>query len=341
MTDFGRARPIAEAVRALLTQIGGATAWRLELHSSELAQRQVFSAAGEEMRLDGESPQSAGSMAPLPMEDGIHAERRPAALAGSGTDPLQEGETLVFTAEVDRHWRLSGEIFFADGARLPGGDKAERALIKALTELAFAHVKSCRSRREATALRDLLTSLAVAIVIVDPSGEIVLDVRPKGVGPDGGGERQSPIPLTRAMLARLVKETKSSLSSKNPTGKARPYFHKTIRAHGQVASMVYVVPLLAPDGSDQTEDLFAVLLPIKPGALRNEMLEDAFSLTPAEAKVVGRIIAGKQIKEVSEELDLSHHTVRTYLKRSFIKVGVNNQPQLISRVNMISLPLRE
>jgi DNA-binding CsgD family transcriptional regulator len=55
-----------------------------------------------------------------------------------------------------------------------------------------------------------------------------------------------------------------------------------------------------------------------------------FGLTRAEDRLVKRLIGGANIEELSEALGISVETARTHVRRSYVKIGVNNREQLFA-----------
>jgi len=56
------------------------------------------------------------------------------------------------------------------------------------------------------------------------------------------------------------------------------------------------------------------------------------ALSPQQARIVGLILRGMRDKQIAAELGLSVPTVRTYLSRVFVRVGVQDRVELILRV---------
>ncbi len=77
--------------------------------------------------------------------------------------------------------------------------------------------------------------------------------------------------------------------------------------------------------------------PDRPQEAQSELLQRLFGLTPAEARVVERVVAGKSVAEIVEELGLSQYTVRQHLSVAFEKTGTKRQSQLVKRV--LSTPI--
>ncbi|MCL4794789.1 MAG: helix-turn-helix transcriptional regulator [Bryobacteraceae bacterium] len=62
---------------------------------------------------------------------------------------------------------------------------------------------------------------------------------------------------------------------------------------------------------------------------RRQMLVRRYRMTPAEVRLAELIMDGHQPRSAAETLDVSIHTVRTYLKRLYMKVGVKNLAGLV------------
>ena len=62
----------------------------------------------------------------------------------------------------------------------------------------------------------------------------------------------------------------------------------------------------------------------EPAALGHEV-----GLTPREADIVARIVAGLSNREISEELVLSVNSVKTYIRSAYRKMGVDRRTQAV------------
>jgi len=58
-------------------------------------------------------------------------------------------------------------------------------------------------------------------------------------------------------------------------------------------------------------------------------LRERFALTAAECRVAAEIAEGRKPTEIARQLGLSVHTVRSHLKRIFVKAGVHSQAGLV------------
>ncbi len=69
------------------------------------------------------------------------------------------------------------------------------------------------------------------------------------------------------------------------------------------------------------------------------LLCELLSLTPAEARVAGKLALGRSLEEIAADLGISLETARTHAKRALSKTGTERQGELISLI-LRSVPLR-
>jgi len=72
--------------------------------------------------------------------------------------------------------------------------------------------------------------------------------------------------------------------------------------------------------------------PDLPQETQIELLQRLFGLTSAQASLTERLVAGRPVKKVAEDLGLTEHTVRSSIKDIFVKVGVSRQTELVKLV---------
>lgn len=70
------------------------------------------------------------------------------------------------------------------------------------------------------------------------------------------------------------------------------------------------------------------------------VLCELFSLTPAKARVAGKLALGRSAEEIAVEAKISIETVRTHIKRTLSKTGTERQGELISLI-LRSVPVRQ
>lgn len=65
------------------------------------------------------------------------------------------------------------------------------------------------------------------------------------------------------------------------------------------------------------------------GEFPEQVARSLYDLTPAEARLAGKLLGGKHLKEIAGELDVSIHTVRAQMKSIFAKTGTSGQSELV------------
>lgn len=63
-----------------------------------------------------------------------------------------------------------------------------------------------------------------------------------------------------------------------------------------------------------------------------EALRHRLGLTRRECEVVQAVFSGAPAVRAGEVLGVSQHTVQTYLKRVYTKLGVHSKPELVVRI---------
>jgi DNA-binding CsgD family transcriptional regulator len=59
------------------------------------------------------------------------------------------------------------------------------------------------------------------------------------------------------------------------------------------------------------------------------LLKNRFGLTPAEARLVLRLVSGGSLRSAARALGIKYETVRTHLKSIFQKTGTRRQAELV------------
>lgn len=66
--------------------------------------------------------------------------------------------------------------------------------------------------------------------------------------------------------------------------------------------------------------------------LTAEILASLYRLTKAETRLALQVVEGKSPAEAASEMGVTIHTVRTYLKRLYLKAGVKSQAALVHKL---------
>lgn len=236
--------------------------------------------------------------------------------------PVGQSEMLTGVVVIDRNG-FSGSTF-----------GSETQFVGFLRGLAANVSRERRLENEEWAMRQLLSSLAIQCILVDRSGKIILQTVKDAADVDESDPRQR----RKALRTRGIIKTILAQYSAKSNEQARSLTVATISGQNGEQTPLYIMPLTK--NSDKSDpELLALLLPRSSAPPSTAALAASLSLTVAEAKVVQRMTAGKNIRRIAEEMSLTEQTVRTYLKRTYAKLGVSSQCELIARVTDVSIPL--
>jgi DNA-binding CsgD family transcriptional regulator len=86
------------------------------------------------------------------------------------------------------------------------------------------------------------------------------------------------------------------------------------RRRGKAARIGALAPVVVDEGSEMPQ---------------MEFLKNRFDLTPAEARLVARLITGESLQPCAKALGIKYETVRTYLKSVFQKTKTRRQAELV------------
>ncbi|WP_158263628.1 helix-turn-helix transcriptional regulator [Aliiruegeria haliotis] len=254
-------------------------------------------------------------------------------------DNASEDPLLVFVHPVETGQVLSGGLVLDRKAIGGFGFAGVENLLSFLGTQAACAARWRNLEEERRAIGKLISALALQCVIVDRNGRIVYEnTRNRGNLAATGrpNERRGATrgAIVRSMIDQAVTEYRAS-----STAQKRRYHVVAVSRNTREVVPLYIVPLSALTSDKEDAEFLALLVPSPTEPIQKEALVRAFSLTPAEAKVVRRIIAGMNIKDIARETVLTEQTVRTYLKHSYEKLGVSSKSELVAKVVSLSIPL--
>ncbi len=108
----------------------------------------------------------------------------------------------------------------------------------------------------------------------------------------------------------------------------------------RAAAVLHMLPVLG-EARDVFWDGGFILVVSRPGsgrALKSEMLQSLYDLTPAEARLARNLANGLSPDDIAVQTGITIATVRSQLKSLFTKLGVNRQAQLVSLLAGLVLP---
>lgn len=190
-----------------------------------------------------------------------------------------------------------------------------------------------------------LDSLAIGVVMLDPTGEVVeMNRRARAMLARRDGlvlaqRRLSAVsPQDRTLLQRLLVEA----LERRGNGVPRPGGTLRIeRDGGRSAYLVAILPARVGDLALAGPGLGALVLIRDPDAgplLSIDALREAYGLTAAEARLAACLARRPGLVAAAKELGIAHETARQHLKRILLKTGCSGQPELVAML-AADLPL--
>lgn len=108
------------------------------------------------------------------------------------------------------------------------------------------------------------------------------------------------------------------------------------RVSGKNPYLMLLIPMRIQPVSGRLHSGTVILLQVHdPAAIDKRVVDDLelfYDLTAAEAEVCERLCRSKRLTGVADELGVSVNTAKTHLIRSFRKIGVNSQAELLQRL---------
>lgn len=105
---------------------------------------------------------------------------------------------------------------------------------------------------------------------------------------------------------------------------------------GKLPFLAWVTPLT--NGREGLSyHVMTIYDPERSSELSRACLVAAYRFTKAELRLVEQLLQGRVPAEAAEALGVTIHTVRTYLKRLYQKVGVRSQATLVRKLFQVSL----
>jgi DNA-binding CsgD family transcriptional regulator/PAS domain-containing protein len=198
------------------------------------------------------------------------------------------------------------------------------------------------ARVEASQYRTALDALSTSVFFVDCDGRVhYANQSAEALLRDGAhitvaaGRLMPSDPAVRAALADTLLRTRSSDPELGGRGIGIP-----LAGSDRAPTVAYVLPLMASVAQSLYRPATAAVFISNQVSVPppSSVLETLYDLTPAEARVMLHISAGKSIADVSDTLGLSQNTVKTHLSRVYGKSGTNKQSDLVKLVLSLAPP---
>ena len=76
-------------------------------------------------------------------------------------------------------------------------------------------------------------------------------------------------------------------------------------------------------------------------AIPEEVREQAAQLTDQERQVLAQLLHTARYQDIADSLGISINTVRTHIRNSYRKLGVNKRKQAVARAHALGLTTRD
>lgn len=190
-------------------------------------------------------------------------------------------------------------------------------------------------------LRSTLDALSTGVVVIDQRGRILH----ANVAAERMLSKGDPILSARGVLLTRDINSRGPLqvavagaTNANHPDSRRGYSVPATWSSG-APCILYVLPM-GETGlriSGVSSPMTAVFVALNENqAVPIEAIATLFDLTPAETRVYGEIIYGRQPKEIAAVLGVEITTVKTHLRRIFMKTGTRRQAELIQLANSLA-----
>jgi DNA-binding CsgD family transcriptional regulator len=89
----------------------------------------------------------------------------------------------------------------------------------------------------------------------------------------------------------------------------------------------FLFAVIGPVPGDREPELALIVVPQFDAGAGARRIAAAFALSWVEERIVSRILCGRCPRVIGTELGFTEETVRTYIKRIMIKIGINRQSE--------------
>ena len=190
---------------------------------------------------------------------------------------------------------------------------------------------------EKARLSETLDTLKLGVVLADQDSRILHANRSaehmmRNGGPvrDGGGRLHAEDATASAEIKAAI-----GIAARNESEIGKTGLSVRLSSDSKAPVVAHVLPLAKGDIRTRLDPTAVAAVFINSnGEDENKILATsaAFSLTPAETRVLHRVLSGRNVSEAAHDLGVAASTVRTHLDNIFLKTGVSRQGELVRLV---------
>lgn len=206
------------------------------------------------------------------------------------------------------------------------------ALMPHLQNAVQTHRRLAALRLEEHAILDALERLPFGVLLIDGENVMFINAEARRIiaTRDGISLRHESLVAARPKDTQMLRALLASAALPGGHGGhlalSRPSLRRPLG--------VDIAPLLLPPDQGVPSRIVAMFLVDPEREHENDatLFARLYGLTPAEASLVARLIAGDTIEEAAERRQITRETARTHLKRILRKTGARRQPELLRRL---------
>jgi DNA-binding CsgD family transcriptional regulator len=190
----------------------------------------------------------------------------------------------------------------------------------AVEEITLAHM----ARRMAATL----DALKLGVVLANADGRILYANRAAQEMMRDGGPLRDRDGILRAESGAASAEIRAAIRHAGGCGNGRTSLAVRLTEPDHTPVVAHVLALAA--GRAEPAAVAAVFInPTVDNGSSAQAVAATFGLTPAETRVLGRVLSGCSVVKAAAELGIAPTTARTHLDSIFAKTGVSRQSQLL------------
>lgn len=258
-------------------------------------------------------------------------------------DQAQLMTTVVFGPDSASGVTVTGCSFFR-GIEAPLFSEQDREQLKLLVphmSRSLGVMQRIRSAELAVATSlAALDRLPNGVLLTDASGTVTFANRSaQNMLEDSDGLRLRKLTDTAGLGDLVAEDVKTSKAIRGAISAtlnfdpfATPHFSKCVTVQRNSGMASYALQFSAL-GRHNEFGAYAAIIFIADGAQKIDidpaLLQSAYGLTPAEAKVAVALLESSTAQEVAEVLGVSLNTVHTHIKQIYLKLGVDTRARFV------------
>jgi DNA-binding CsgD family transcriptional regulator/PAS domain-containing protein len=181
---------------------------------------------------------------------------------------------------------------------------------------------------------ETLDALKLGVVLADEDSRILHANRAAEAMMRDGASLHDRGGVLKAECRAASAEIRSAIryAARNESGIGKTGLAVRLTNEGEAPLLAHVLPLAGGEVRARLEPAAVAAVFINPAvdaAASTKAVATAFQLTPAETRVLGRVLTGSTVAEAAAQLGVAPTTARTHLDSIFAKTGVSRQSELI------------